>query len=366
MEHSRQETVWPADEGWSAEAYEAWVTAVSGLDPDDWRDQRWTAAYRRVSADIVGRPQGVGRTTAREDGRDGLVVRALVFGQRTALVLEGLMESGWADGRTIVDVGSGTGPGALVALAAGARRVLSVEPGRAECEWLESARVRCPRPDAWRMEQRALEPRSLDPELGEIWLFGFSFLELAGPKAAAARAAAQRLVAAGRRVLILEAGTRASATRLAEVRDSLPADVRRPCRGATRCPRGAGSEAWCHFTWKRSLGPAAVRILQRAGRRSNLVHFSYLDLQQGATRTTGRRLIEILRRGRRARRLHLCGPEGEARMEVSPKPKSVWRWSERLEAGVLLAAPEALNEEGGGAVSRLRVPLATLGSSRST
>ena len=366
VEHDDSEWLWPGRGDWSPEAYEAWVGGLAGISTEGWSSRRWAAAYRRVSEAIVDRPGSVGRTTGSMDDPEGVAIRALVFGQRTALVLGELMEEGWARGRRVVDAGSGTGPGALAALAAGARSVVSVEPGPAEARWLEGARAKSPGGDRWTVARRALDPRSLDPGLGEVWVFGHSFMEMTRGRRAEARAAVGRLVEAGARVVILEAGTAAAARHLSDVRDGRPADVQRPCRGALTCPRGPGAEAWCHFTWKRRLGPAATRILQSAGRRSNLVHFSYLDLVRGGSRPTDRRLIEIQRRGRRSRVLHVCGPNGEDRLEVAPKPTEVWSWAEALVEGDLLSAPEGLPAPTDGRPVRLRAPLRALGSPRST
>ena len=347
--------------------YEAWVAKVAGVSTSDLGGRHLAAVYRRVSAQITGR-SSLGEVTTSPDGaNEEVMVRALVYGQRTALILRHLLSPTWLEGRRVVDVGAGTGAGSLFALEAGADGVVSLEAGQGELNWLRSAqRVHVHR-DRWHIQSKSTTWRDLQPELGDRWLFLFSFLEIAGGQPRAGRSALQRLVDAGCQITIVEAGTREAAHALAALRDDLADQVSAPCPARERCPRGPNSRDWCHFTWKRSLGPAATALAQGGGRRSNLLHFSYLQLGPAGPQVTEGRLLEVERRGRRTRTLRICTQDGERAYEVDRRDRSLWDWTDQREANDRVGRPGSADVEPGARDPRLRRPLPTpCPSTRST
>lgn len=331
--------------------HEAWAAALAGLDSPDRLDPRfWAPIYRRVSDRIVGGEAEAESTGSRgvETSRE-LFIRALIFGQRTLRVLERLTCDDWARDRRIFDLGAGTGAVSRWAVRRGAAEVLSLEEAEPELRWLERAAA-ASGATRWRVSRGSVRDTIREAAPEDRLVFGNSLREIArGDDAEAARLLAPAL-AAGSELLVVEPGTRPSAHFLAGLRDRLRDHVMRPCRGAARCPRRG--ERWCHFTWKSELGPLATAVLQSAGRRANLMHFSYLALGPRPSPGPSVRLLEVERRGKRRVKLHLCGPEGESTLDVPPRPRGLRRWAEDLEAGSLIElTPDVVSR--GSVVERL-------------
>jgi len=348
------------------EAYEAWLASFAGAGTalPDLRSPIWRDIYLRESTRIQA-AQGAGRSTRQPDPGDerNLALRALVFGQRTALVVQGLVAPGdWLD-RRVVDVGAGTGPVAWTAARAGAPRIACLEHGAAERAWLARLLPTLPA-EAAQLAGSASPTAFRAARPSDLWVFGASFHELTGGDAARGAALLRPLLARGARALIVEPGTRPVARHLQAVRDRLSTFVRRPCRGAPACPRLQEPDGWCHFTWRRSLGPAATAVLQSAGRHANVVHFAYLELDPAGGSKFGGRLLEVRPRGKRRLDLALCGPQGIERVGVGPRPKGLRKWGEGLEAGSLLELPGHPAPET--EPRWLQAPLAIRGGPRST
>jgi hypothetical protein len=342
--------------------HEALVREVAAV--DSFRGSRWVAAYRRASDEIRAREGGARPTGAGRDP-DAVVVRALVFAQRTRWVLDGLWDPDEVRGRRIIDIGAGTGPVALEALAKGASSVVSVEPSTAEHGWMKAVRDHL-KDDRWELVRGVARDELSKARAGDVWVWGYSFRETTRGEPEDGARFVRRLLEAGAEVLIVEPGTQPSARHLQQVRDLVPEAVVRPCRGVRRCPRLQEPGDWCHFTWRQTLGPEAHRLEQAAGRRANLLHFSYLHLRPGGPGLQpGFRLLEIRPRGRKRLDLVGCGPEGLREWTIPPRPRELRRWGEGLEAGVLLDGGEAADQAGRGP-HVLEEPLSEIGSPRST
>ncbi len=339
-----------------AEAYERWVFSVAHFERDHW-DRTWPTAYRAISESILER-EARGRPTSGPDA----FLRALVFGQRTFHLLHLVLAPGWANGQRIVDAGSGTGPVALAAWAEGAESIACWETGRAELAWLREGSRHAD--NGWEIVNRSLKG-AVEPAEADFLVLGFSFLEAFGDDLVRAERWLRPWLDAGRRVLILEPGTHRSGRRLQELRDRLPDWVVAPCRGARACPRLADAADWCHFRWRRPLGPTATKVLQAAGRRPHTLALAYLLL--GPRSAVARqspdhwRLLEVQRRGRRRVDLRLCGPEAEVlACEVPFRPPALHAWGDAREPHELVAVGGLGSGSRAGSSLRLRACLPAL------
>jgi len=335
----------------SPSEFEALVGHVAGVAMEDVRGPYWRDIYLQVSRQILqAETEGRASTAEADSSADAVLIRALVYAQRSWMVLRDLLPVEWLASRRVWDFGAGTGPGALWSIHAGARSITSYEAGRTEREWMTKLRSASGVRD-WSILPGARTEVISEAGEGDRFLFLHSLREISGGNATRAARLLEPGLHRGAGFFLLEPGTQTSSQFLMEVRDRLRAYVEAPCRGAEACPRRHGP-AWCHFTWRAGLGPRATAVLQSAGRKANLLHFSYLRLGPNPVPPRDHRLLEIDLRGRRQLELRFCGPDGEISVGIPPKPKDAYKAARGLVAGSLLRDPS--DESGRFANGKLR------------
>lgn len=248
--------------------YEERVLAWLGWDVDSAPVNELATAYRQLSEQLN---QSAGAAPSGTfAGKTDLAVRALVYGWRSVFVARRLLRGGSGE---LVEVGSGLGPFGLVAAAAG-RPVRLVDASR---EILGEVRgffrsfglgePTCVRGDIAKHLEGA----------GDTVL-PYSALEWAG----GSEARRDRLVRAIRtgRVLVVERGTKEGGAFVQSLRDGLQGRVGGPCPERACCSLAERPKDWCHFTWAVRPGPLTQRVSDKAGRRWNALHVSWLGSGQ--------------------------------------------------------------------------------------
>lgn len=258
------------------EVYESVVLDVFGVTSP--RVARWTEAYAHVSQRLTAeRATALATPSGTWGDDDHRLAAALVFGQRTLLTLLPILRAYPLGSREVTDMGSGSGAAALAATICGVERVTLVERSAeastyardllrrcdvhvdSTIDGLESVRVRTGAVLAAHSLNEVFEGRP-PADMAKVLL---RWLRDAGPDG---------------RVVVLEPGTHAAATRLQAVRDVVQRDARLlgPCTHAAPCPMVAQPRDWCHFTRRATVGPLARVIMQGAGRNPNEQPYAWL------------------------------------------------------------------------------------------
>jgi ribosomal protein RSM22 (predicted rRNA methylase) len=114
------------------------------------------------------------------------------------------------------------------------------------------------------------------------------------------------------RLYLLEPGTPRASRRLQLLRDQLPngIHIHAPCTGARTCPLLSRPNDWCHFTWSVEPGPLARAVADRAQRRWQEQHLSFLILGRTQRETRGLRVLDVRPHGRSKVVARTCGPDG--------------------------------------------------------
>lgn len=244
--------------------YEERVLAWLGWDLESAPVNELASAYRQLSEQLN---RSAGAAPSGEfAGKADLAVRALVYGWRSVFVARRLLRGGSG---VLVELGSGLGPFGLVAGAAG-RPVRLVD---AASKILDEA------PDffaAFDVEAPTLVRGDMSKHLDEGGeaVLPYSALEWAGSSGARR----DRLVRAFRsgRLLIVERGTKEGGAFVQGLRDGVQGRVGGPCPERSTCALVERPKDWCHFTWSVRPGPLTQRISDKAGRRWNALHVSWV------------------------------------------------------------------------------------------
>lgn len=305
--------------------YEARVLDWFGWDAGSAPVNELASAYRQLSERLV--TSAGGPPSGRHSGAAELAVRALVYGWRSVFVARRFLR-GLRSGERVVELGSGIGPFGLVAAAAGAPvllvdaavEVLDAAPGYFEAFGLGAPDVR-----------RSSLERATD-EAG-CWVLPYSALEWAGDDPRRRRTIADWFRT--RRVLLVERGTKEGGHFVQALRDEV-GGVGGPCPARTRCALDGRPRDWCHFTWPTRPGPLTQRIADKAARKWNVVHLSWLA--SGPIAGPGHvRLLSVRPEGRHKRVAMVCAEAGIERWVAEKRDKAAFRALENLESGALLA-----------------------------
>lgn len=295
-------------------------------------------AYRALSEALVAREGGAsGRLQVDDRGvgeRERLGVWGLIYGARSFEIARGL---GLDWGARVAELGAGWGPFGLAAGLSGAQVQLvdlagpNLRLGEGLCRRLD---IPCQthRQDALRWQ-------------GEVdtLVLAYSMNELFGRSQQLDRAARQlaRWLEMAGQVVIVDPGDARSAGFLMALRDRLQAQgfsVQAPCLAAGPCPLGGQDKQWCHFTWRLPLGPLGRRVADRAGRKWQGVHFSWITVSKAPLAPAPQlgRLLERRPLGRPKLQLRLCTEDGLIQLTVQRKRKPAFAHAEALRPGQLL------------------------------
>lgn len=375
-----------------AEAFEADVLASLGLDASDEAIVRWSRIYQAVSermtveaeVDGLAEPTALMKLPASRgwSERDVAAVWGLIYASRTYQVAHRLLGEYPASPGRIIEIGAGWGPFALAAAGLGFAtecELYDLSTERLACaERLFAARgLRAPLlhvEDASTARLRGASAIAVPYSLGEIG--GESAPETRGVQLIERWLS---VLEPGGLLYVVEPGSRRSSRRLQTVRDALAgrAAILGPCCGAVTCPLLVRDTDWCHFTWKLRLGPVAQRVADRARRRWQEAHCSWLvlgnrddpalagdgsggDQERRGRRATGEmpmttegivptRVLELRASGRGKLMARLCTPAGEETLTVLRKNDEAFERMAGLEPGERLGVdPRLVSRRGDG------------------
>jgi hypothetical protein len=150
----------------------------------------------------------------------------------------------------------------------------------------------------------------------------------------------------GGRIYVIDAGTRRTSRFIQAARD-LVADefeIIAPCCGASGCPLLREERDWCHLTWRLEPGPIARALADRARRRWQDAHFSWLILGTGAAGGGARvmqdpllhRVLEIRSFGKGKLGALLCGTDGVVSVSALRREAAAAQALEALGPGALV------------------------------
>lgn len=206
-----------------------------------------------------------------------------------------------------VDAGAGSGASALALAFAGARRVTLVERSAPSLAWAQRLLqdVCAVRP----IQKHVEEAEARDAELV---LSSFSFGELAGtPREAFAQLA--RLAPRARTTVIVDAGDRARARRVQQLRDTLVLEGRgivAPCPHRDPCPALVRERDWCHDRWPKDLPPRLAQFALAVGRDADWMSAAWLVVGDAPTLPPSLLVIGEAHKEKGRARIPICGPSG--------------------------------------------------------
>lgn len=335
------------------EAFETLVLGALELSEVDLDEL--AAAYAFLSEALLARaPTTASGQIAAERARFSethlLGVWGLVYGWRTFEVARRLLDEARPEPGRCVEIGSGWGPYGLQA----ALRGFEVELVELSGPALElGARIfravgvpapkrirRGPSREDVRDASLVALPFSLwelqpaeDPSRAAAWLEGL--LDHALPST---------------QLHVVEAGSKPAARALQATRDLLAPKglIAGPCRGAPACPK-LRRDDWCHFTWPSRPGPLTRRIADRAGRRWQQIHASWLLIGRGLEPRGQYRVMDSRLRGKAKVAMEACGPEGLVQLTGLRRNRDVIDAIEGLEAAARIDLdPDLLVKKGDG------------------
>lgn len=288
------------------EAYAGWET-----------DSRILEAARALSEGFTRRPD---ERTPDLELRTFRAAYLAYFAPRAIAATDFTLRSSFAlaPDSIVLDVGSGTGGAALVAAAAGARRVVLLDrdpQALSVAERLLGALDKTPL-----METRAIEffGSAWKAPFATVLLSAFSLGELL--REHSEDEVLDKLMDAApnaTRWLLIDAGDSARARKMQSFREAALSRAFRitaPCPHASACPALVRKRDWCHTKINRALPERLAAFARAVGRDDTFMNLSYLALdrvvghdvpQPSALRVLGDPIRE---KGRL--RLPVCGPDG--------------------------------------------------------
>lgn len=339
-----------------AGAFEEAVLEALELDPLKVSQDRLARAYVWLS-DRLNRGTMEPSALAESDvveADDVAAVFGLVYGARSFHVAHRLLAHYPPPPGPIVEVGAGWGPFALVASLMTRRRATLVDVSEAALRRASRLFAAAGAPAPELVTGSATE---LFGSFGTI-AAPFSLGEMESPEKQVARWSAQ-LTHQGH-LYILEPGTRRSALPLQAIRDAPPrnAHVIAPCTGAPTCPMLERPNDWCHFTWRGAQGPLARAVAEKARRRWQEQHVSFLILGRAGAPTEALRLLDLRPHGRAKLTARACGPEGLVTLTALRRHRNAYDVLQKLEPGALISVEGAESKGDGlriGSTSSVRI-----------
>lgn len=247
-------------------------------------------------------------TTGRAVAPDaaGSVAYLAHFGPRAVVAAGNALASVRVPGMC-VDVGAGSGAGALALAFSGARRVTLVEQSTHALAL--ATRLLAGLCDVRSVSQRLEDARPVDAEL---LLSTFTFGELTGTPMEAFEAV-RRVSPQARISVLVDAGDRARARRLQELRDHLAATdatILAPCPHREPCPALVRPRDWCHARWPKDLPERLARFSRAVGRDDERMAASYLVVGDGPPAEPSLLVIGEAHKEKGRARVPVCGPGG--------------------------------------------------------
>lgn len=296
-------------------AFENWVIGALGGDPSPSAIEEWANAYRAHSQRLLTERPATSGLSSGGGALDAAL--GLVYGARTFWVAQHLLAAFKPGPGIIIELGSGFGPFGLAAALQDRERVVRLVD--ASADRLAFGRRVFHVAQLGEPEVEVGDLRSANVSGAGAVALPFALNELGrgvddGARMRAVEGLLRRLLGSlgpDGLLYVLEPGTFPEATFLEGLRDRLASHVVAPCTGATGCPRLGGRD-WCHFTWPMPVGPTTRLVADRAGRRHQETHFSWLVLA-AAPRPPGSesRVLENQLSGPGKRTLRVCSSSGE-------------------------------------------------------
>ncbi|MGZ6130881.1 MAG: small ribosomal subunit Rsm22 family protein [Myxococcaceae bacterium] len=235
--------------------------------------------------------------------------------------------------RTVLDLGSGSGPVAFAALDSGASEVAAADRSAPALALARALAAEAEEPLATRtwtggaaLPEGAFDAITLGHVLNELGR---------GPAALPERAALLERAAAqlrpGGSLVVLEPALRDTSRELLQVRDLLVARgyaVRAPCLWRGPCPALVKASDWCHAERSWSPPPVLDALAREAGLHKEALKMSYLVLapkgEAWAEPPSGRvfRIVSEPLEGKGRQRYMGCGPEGRMGLALQEKHRT--------------------------------------------
>ena len=339
-----------APEAWERAALDAVAIAPPPI-------EQLALAYRRLSAHHHAHPNATGRIQPLvPDDAATQLIRLLVFARRTYVIVRYLAPL-LPQAGALTEHGAGYAP-ALLALAQDDRQTAAIElfPGYEDVRAQLFAAAGLPAPTPRPPSSTSEPPADGDPAL-QIYPFSLSEIARRDPHAGGALIA--RHLEVGDAVLVLEAGDRHHARCLQAVRDHLAEHrhfPRHPCRPQGPCPKSADPKDWCHFTLLHAPGDLERRLLTKADRDPDRVHFSFVlygpsDPAPAPALPPAPELLTVLRPVERGKNRHVvetCGPRGLERWVALKRHRALFEATRDLPPVTVIGRPSRAEPKGDG------------------
>ena len=319
------------------EEFEKAIFRALEVTPTEAKLDAWAASYERLQSRLThDRKQSLQKesSAAGEEG-GGDVVRGIVHAGRTFRIAQRILKAYPPSSGRMLEIGAGIGPFAFAAHNMLGEPVTILEKNRRMLRnavaLFEAAGMEVPKtihadatqPITYRQYAAVFAPFVLNEVLTKAE---------EDPLGVGRRQIKSWLTAcrSGGRLYILEPGTKEASRNLQVLRDLLKDEfhIVGPCTHDNSCPMLNNDKDWCHFTWRLESGPWAQMIAERAKRRFQELHFSWILIEnrRPQVKTANRlRIVDIRRNDKNKLRVVTCGEANLNHLVAQKRNKAAYR-----------------------------------------
>ena len=346
----------------AVDEFEKFVFKALGIEPSEEQLDSWAISYEKLQSRLTHNRKESLQKNSSASGEQGAgdIVRGIVHAGRTFRVAQRILSIYPPPAGRMLEVGAGIGPFAFAAHNMLGEPVTILEKNRrmlrnalnlfeaAEMDVPKSIHGDATQPITYRQYSAVFAPFVLNEILTRVEnddVVGVGRKQIKSWLTACRR---------GGRLYILEPGTKEAARNLQSLRETLKDEfqVIGPCTHDSECPMLDGDKDWCHATWRIESGDWAQKIAQRAKRRFQDVHFSWLILEN--TRPQEKepdrfRVMDVRRNDKNKLRVVTCGSGGLETLVVQKKNRATYKAFDKYQSGdELQVALDELERKGDG------------------
>ncbi|MEE2902524.1 MAG: small ribosomal subunit Rsm22 family protein [Myxococcota bacterium] len=326
--------------------FEAFVFKALEIEPSEELLDSWAISYEKLQSRLTrNRKESLQKNSsaAGEQGA-GDIVRGIVHAGRTFRIAQRILSIYPPAAGRMLEVGAGIGPFAFAAHSMFGEPVTILEKNRrmlrnalnlfeaAEMDVPKSIHGDATQPITYRQYSAVFAPFVLNEILTRV---ESEDVVGAGRKQVKSWLTACRR---GGRLYILEPGTKEAAQNLQRLRETLKDEFQiiGPCTHDSECPMLNGEKDWCHVTWRIESGNWAQKIAERAKRRFQDLHFSWLILENRRPQQRepdSLRVMDVRRNDKNKLRVVTCGTSGLETLVVQKKNRATYEAFDDYQSG---------------------------------